>query len=218
MKRRTVLLYMAVATVICFVIIPLVVNWLFKQSAPLSILKAEWEASDALGYVCGMLSFIGTTFLGWVSWKQNQNLLEKQDDTFIAENSCTVLLGNVNFKIGQKNACSLHIHPEAIACSNNLTENVYDCRSFECEITLQHIRNIPILVRVLDASILVGNQNAEFTKYDDCFTSIAVFKDYSKFNLTLLMPSKEKQVIGNLINEGKYPIILEVKFEIVSDR
>ncbi len=218
MNRKQILLYIVVAIVICFVIIPLIVNWLFKQSAPIPMLEAEWEAGEVLGYVSGILSFVGTMFLGWVSWKQNQNLQEKQDDTFIAENSCTVLLGNVNFKIGQQNACNLHIHPETIACSDALSDNDYNCKSFECEVTLQHLKNIPVAVRVLNASILVANQPLEFTKYDDCFTRVAAFKEYSKFNLTLLLPEKEKRIAGSYINEGKYPITLEVKFEIVSDR
>lgn len=51
-----------------------------------------------------------------------------------------------------------------------------------------------------------------------CFTRVAVFKDYSKFNLTLLVPTNEKKIVGAYVSEGKYPITLSVKFEIVSDR
>lgn len=218
MKRRKVLLYIALAAVICFVIIPLIVNWLFKQSAPIPILEAEYEAGDVLGYVSGILSFVGTMFLGWVSWKQNQDLQKRQDDSFIAENSCSVLLDKATFSIGNKTACNYELHSEAIAKAYALPENVYEWESFECEITLRHTKNIPVVVRVLGASIFVANQFLEFTKYDDCFTRVAVFKEYSKFNLTLLVPAKEKQTVGSYINEGKYPITLEVRFEIVSDR
>lgn len=218
MKRKQILLYIVVAIVICFVIIPFIVNWLFKQSAPIPILKAEWEAGEVLGYVSGILSFVGTMFLGWVSWRQNQDLQKSQDDSFIAENSCAVLLDKATFEIGQKTACNYELHPETIVKSEALPENVYEWKSFECELTLQHTKNIPVVVRVLSASIFVANQFLEFTKYDDYFTRVAVFKDHSKFNLTLLVPAKEKQLVGGYISEGKYPITLEVKFEIVSDR
>lgn len=218
MKECKVRLYIAITAFICFVAIPLAINALFKIPAPCPLFEAEWEAGEAMGYVSGSLTFIGTMFLGWVSWKQNRDLQKKQDDTFIAENSCIVLLGNVNFKIGQKNAVTLSTHSETIACSDTLFEDAQGCRSFECEITLQHIKNIPVVVRVLSATIFVDNQIAEFTKYDDYFTRVAVFKEYSKFNLTLLMPAKEKQEIGNLINGGNYPVNLEIKFEVVSDR
>lgn len=218
MKRSKIWLSIVIAAIICFGLIPLIVNWFFKQATLMPILKPEWEAGEALGYVSGILSFIGTMFLGRVSWKQNQDLQKKQDETFAAENSCTVLLDKVAFKIGNQNACNLNIHPETIVCSSEQLQKGYGWESFECEITLQYVKNLPVLVRVLSASIFVENQVAEFVKYDECFTKVAAFKDYCKFNLTLLVSAEEKQKIGNLINQGIYPIALEIKFETVSDR
>lgn len=210
--------YLVITAIVCFAVIPFAINWLFKQSAPVSILEAEWEASDALGYVSGMLSFIGTMFLGWISWKQNHDLQKREDNSFIAENSCAVLLDKATFKIGDNTACNYELHPETIAKSNALPENVYEWKSFECEITLQHMKNIPIVVRVLSASILVENQFIEFTKYDNCFTRVAVFKNHSKFNLILLVTAKEKEIVEAYVGKGKCPITLAVKFEIASDR
>lgn len=218
MKKRKIFLYIIVSAIICFVAIPLIVNWMFKNSAPLAILQAEWGAGEAMGYISGMMSFIGTIFLGGVSWKQNNDLQKRQDETFIAENSCGVLLEKVNFRIGPQNACNFELHPETIVCSNRLTENGLDYKSFECEITLHHTKNVPVLVRVLSAFMFVGNQIVEFEKYDDCFTRVAVFKDVSKFNLTLLMPIKEKQLVGKMIMDGKYQITLAINLELVSDR
>lgn len=218
MKKRKIFLYIIVSAIICFVAIPLVVNWMFKNSAPLAILQAEWGADEAMGYVSGMLSFIGTMFLGGVSWKQNSDLQKRQDETFIAENSCGVLLEKVDFTIEPKSACRPELHSETIVCSKSLSENEHNCRSFECEITLQYTKNIPVLVRVLNVTMFVGDQVAEFSKHDDCFTKVAVFKNYSKFSLTLFMTAKEKEAVGTIIKEGKYKILLDIDMEIVSDR
>lgn len=74
LKWPVMLLATVASGVICFLGIPILLNWLFKTPAPAPVLAAEWSAGDALGYVGGTLAFIGAMFLGWNTWKQNRDL------------------------------------------------------------------------------------------------------------------------------------------------
>ena len=71
--RKKVILTVVMLVIVCFAIVPLIINWLFMQISPMDILTARWTAGDTLVYVAGVLAFIGTVTLGFVSYTQNQN-------------------------------------------------------------------------------------------------------------------------------------------------
>lgn len=83
----------------CFVLlacIPFIVNLLFYLKAPFTAFAANWTAGEALTYIAGVLTFIGTTFWGWITWKQNQQLFFREEDSFIANNTCTIIVATAN--------------------------------------------------------------------------------------------------------------------------
>lgn len=205
--RKKIICYLILGVLICFVVVPFIVNVLFQHSVPIKIFHAQWNADDALGYVGGALSFIGTMFLGWASWKQNQVLQKRQDDTLIAEHACMVLLEKVEFKNVDKKATSLNIHPETIAVAEGSMDSFWNYSSFECDITLKHLKNYPIVVRTLAVQLRVLNTVVEFKQYDNFFTRIAVSKDGGRFKLTLILSVKEKQRLITLIKGGKIGFI-----------
>lgn len=49
--------------IIVCVVVPLIINGLFKINAPIEILRAEDSAGNILTYVLGAMTFIGTMFL-----------------------------------------------------------------------------------------------------------------------------------------------------------
>lgn len=96
--RKEIIITIIITTTICFVAIPLGVNYAFHHVAPVDILAARWEASDALNYIATTLAFIGTFFLGLVAWKQNTDLQKIETNRFIADNSCEVFLESIQLK------------------------------------------------------------------------------------------------------------------------
>lgn len=64
--RKEIIITTIIATIICFVVVPLGVNYAFRHAAPVDILAARWEASDALNYIATTLAFIGTFFWVWL--------------------------------------------------------------------------------------------------------------------------------------------------------
>lgn len=49
----------------------IIVHILFKWDSGCSYLIADWQSGDVIGYIAGFEAFLGTTFLGYVAYKQN---------------------------------------------------------------------------------------------------------------------------------------------------
>lgn len=217
-KWVMILTVIGIGSAICFLAIPLFVNWLLKHPVFSSIFGEDWEVGDALGYVGGVLTFIGTMFLGWVSWKQSRESREKQDDAFIVENSCMALLDNVEFKGFTRKAANFQIHPETIVVTKSSGTSLVNYSTLECEVSLHHTKKYPVVVRVLEAVLFVGNNNFDFTKYDNYFTRVAVGESGSRFNLTLVMSPEEKDKLVSLIKNSRNKIMFDIQIEMVGDR
>ena len=112
---KGIIITTVIIVVICFVAVPLGVNYAFRQEAPVDILAARWDAADTLNYIATSLAFIGTFFLGLVAWKQNNDLQKIETNTFIANNSCEVFLDSIRLKNLNQIACNLDTeHEESI--------------------------------------------------------------------------------------------------------
>lgn len=96
--KKGIIVTIIITVIICFAGVPLGVNYAFRHVAPMDILAARWEASDALNYIATMLAFIGTFFLGLVAWKQNTDLQKVETNTFIANNSCEAFFTQYSVK------------------------------------------------------------------------------------------------------------------------
>lgn len=217
---KKVVICLVLSALICFFIVPVIINCLYRINMPIEIFQAKWEESDALSYTAGVLSFLGTMFLGWVSWKQNQILQKKQDDTFIAENSCMVLINDVVFRNMTHKAVNFDIHPETIVVTTSAktAQSPLDYGSFECIIKLRHTKGYPVVVRVIEATLQAGNKILRFVKYDNCFTRVAISEDISRFQLTFVTSQSEKNVIGPSILDKTKSIFLNIKLELVTDK
>ena len=64
--RKGIIITTIITAIICFIVVPLGVNYAFHHEAPVDMLAARWEASDALNYIATTLAFIGTFFWGWL--------------------------------------------------------------------------------------------------------------------------------------------------------
>lgn len=80
-KYRGWIIALLIVVLLAVAIVPLVINWLFKQVAPCEFMVAEWEASDALSYWGTILSFGGALALGAVTVYQTK---KAHDQTEVA--------------------------------------------------------------------------------------------------------------------------------------
>lgn len=217
MKTSKVVVTIALMAILCFVAIPLVINLLFEGTAPCETLQAKWSAGDALGYAAGSLTFIGTMFLGWVSWKQNQTLQAREDESFIADNSCMVLIEKMVFHDLQRKAINIPEHCETLLCddADAIQNNKYS--TIECDITLKHIKNYPVVVRAIRGFLQIGNDMVALEKIDDFYTRLAVQNNKSQFQLTTFLSSVNITKIKKAIRKGDFKIKINLEVELISN-
>ena len=198
--------------------IPIGFNKLFEIKAPFSCMVAHWEISDALNYTAGILTFVGTMFLGWVSWGQNRQLQRIESNSFIAQNACMVLLGGISFIDFGRRAINLDTaYEEPIVVETKLEGN--DHSSFAINIKLKRLDNYAALVRVESAAILVGEEHISATvfakAYDDKYSRLAISEDNDAFKLVVILRSDTKEKILLALQENS-KIIIEIGVELVT--
>lgn len=215
---KGIIITTVIIVVICFVAVPLGVNYAFRQEAPVDILVARWDASDALNYIATSLAFIGTFFLGLVAWKQNNDLQKIETNTFIANNSCEVFLDSIKLKSLNQIACNLDTeHEESIVAEKDIHGCNY--RSLQIEICLKRKSGYSTQVRVNDMLIFIGDETTTIPicaeRYDDTFNKIAITENYNRFKVTVLLkPDTKKKIIEHLNDNCK--IMIDMNIELVS--
>lgn len=204
--------------IIVFVIIPIIINILFKKQAPIDFLAARWSAADALNYTAGALAFLGTMFLGWVSWSQNRQLQRVETNSFISQNSCMVMLESISFKGMKQIVVNLDTeHSEPIVVEKGINNNTYG--SFTVEVLMKRLDNYAAFVRVHSLIMLIGEESITapiFAEaYDKCFSRIAISANKDGFELTVLLkPDTKKRIMGAL--EQKCKVMMEIVVELVT--
>ena len=217
-RRKGIIITTIIIIIICFVTVPLGVNYAFRHVAPVDILAARWEASDALNYIATTLAFIGTFFLGLVAWKQNTDLQKIETNMFIANNCCEVFLESIQLKSLNQIACNLDTeHMESIVVEKGIQGCNYG--SFQIEICLKRKSGYSTQVRVNEMLIFIGDETTTIPiwtkRYDDTFNKIAITENYNRFNVTVLLkPETKKKIIDHLNDNCK--IMIDIKIELVS--
>lgn len=216
-KWSKVMCGLLVGMIIVFVIIPMIINCLFEKQAPIDCLAAHWNAADALNYTAGVLAFLGTMFLGWVSWSQNRQLQRVETNSVVSLSSCMVMLESISFKgIGQMAIPLAAEHSEPIVVEKNLN-NTYG--SFAVEVLMRRLNNYAALVRVNSLKMFIGEESISASvfaeAYDKCFSRIAISESCDGFILTVLLkPDTIIRVMEAL--EQKCKIIMEIVIELVT--
>lgn len=216
--KKEIIITIIITIIICFVAVPLGVNYAFRHEAPVDILAARWEASDALNYIATTLAFIGTFFLGLVAWKQNTDLQDIETNMFIANNSCEVFLESIQLKSLNQMACNLDTeHMESIVVEEGIQGDSYG--SFQIEICLKRKTGYSTQVRVNDMLIFIGDKTDAIPiwtkRYDDTFNKIAITEKHNRFDVTVLLkPETKKEIIDHLNDNCK--IMINMNIELVS--
>lgn len=217
-SNKIIIIVTVIVALICFVIVPLGVNYVFRFEASVDIMAARWTAADALTYISTTLAFIGTLFLGLVAWKQNTALQKMEKNNFISENSCEVFLEELSMSGMKSIAFNLdNEHMEAIVVEKNIQECKYG--SFKLGVSLKRSKGYASLVKVKDVQIFLGNDNGCIPilayPYDDTYNRIAILEKHNKFDITVLLkPETKTQVIQKLNNDCS--ILIDITIELVT--
>lgn len=202
-------------------VIPLFVNGLFKHSAPIELLRVEESAGDLLLYVSGAMAFVGTMFLGWIAYKQNDDLKKIEESNFIANNYCIDLLRAVSLKNINKLEVNLDEFHEEQIVREEILESGY--QSFRIQFDMDRMKNIPVYVHVSKIKMWFSGNKGEksnsvsifATACDGYYSKVAISEDKDFFELTVLMKPETKLNILKCMGM-KGTLMMEIEMELVS--
>ncbi|MBO5349760.1 MAG: hypothetical protein J6A89_08105 [Clostridia bacterium] len=95
--KRFIKLFGIISLVLIILLIPLIINVLFKFDFNIWWLESEWSAGEALNFYGGLLSFAGTIILGSISiWQTNKsnNISKKLLDKDLLDSTDFIQLEN----------------------------------------------------------------------------------------------------------------------------
>ena len=172
---------------ILIVAVPILINVLYKY---FNGDKTLWDASSLLSYYGTVISTIGTIFLGYVAWKQNERLLSLEERNFLTENSVISLLEEINIQGINGLACNLDNHLEQVVVTDDALkeiENIYSSISVICKFKpMNNMKHIPV-VHVESVSITSCQISNEIESYihakefDNKYSNVAMSGLYDQF-------------------------------------
>lgn len=207
-------------------LIAFMINVLFKIKAE-GLLCAGLSEGDVLNYIGTMIGAISTFFLGLVAYMQNKKLQDMEDSNYIATNSCIVLIDEIQIKPTADMPVNYELHTEQILKE---TDNEDECPiGYDIEIRLKKIdasiQATPSLIYVPSCILLVGNDEknklvshiwADNIRED--YTRAALFESGIEFKCKLLVSRNKQENFENAIKAEKNKLIIEIQFDIVTDK
>lgn len=76
--KKCVILFFLLLSVLV-VVIPFLINFMFKQASPCDLFTAEWNAGDVLAFYGAVLSFLSTSILSVLALWQNHIIKEENE-------------------------------------------------------------------------------------------------------------------------------------------
>lgn len=207
-------------------VIAFIVNVLFKIKSQ-GIFSAEWSAGDALNYIGTMIGAISTFVLGVVAYKQNEKLQHMEDNSYIAVNSCMVLIDNIQIIPKADIPVNYQLHTEQILKEID-NKDEYPS-GYLVEVRLKKIdasvQATPSLIYVSKCSLFVGNDDKKSLESDiwsenirEGYTRTAVLESGIAFNCKLLVSHNKQEKFENDIKAVKNKLTIEIEFDIITDK
>jgi hypothetical protein len=137
--------WMWILTAIIFIAIPFIINEAYKTP---SGYKTIWGANELLLFYGSFLAFVGTVFLGTVTWIQSMKIhkenRELQEKTYINENSV-----RLSSSYGESVFCKLDVpDPERLGVYNPIAGPYITLFREDERVNTQHFEYFDLVIRV----------------------------------------------------------------------
>ena len=210
--------------VIAVVVIPILINEAYKCNNGYGTV---WGGSDVLSYYGTMISAIGTVFLGYIAWKQNERLLSLEERSYITENVGVALLKEIKITGVKTLVCNLDEHMEQIVITTdaaNCNWNEYGSISIACKLKpMDGKRHIP-LIHVKTVSVIGSKTGNNMDSYieagenDNTYSSVAISEKYDQFEITIIMSKDEKEKFVDSINDTQSSLLIEMELSLLTEK
>ena len=218
-KRNLILILILFAIIVQFII-----NILYKIDAPIEILKTEWDASTALNFWGTVFAAIGTIYLGQISIKQNNRLMELEHNNYISNFSELVILEDLIVYEKRVIATNLELHSEQVLRQKS-------CKDNEATLFLEfHFsccgHNYPAYININFLSIYIHNINTknrilfaiEAENNDKDYSRVAITKNGAMTNATVLVDAEKNNELLGILKNNNTDLEIVMEFEIVTEK
>ena len=224
MKKNCKIICALSIFVIIVVVIPILINEAYKSN---NGYKTVWDGSDVLSYYGTMVSAIGTIFLGYIAWKQNERLLLLEERSYITENVGAALLKEIKITGVKTIVCNLDEHTEQVTMTSDAAScdwNEYGSISIGCKLEpMDDKQHIP-LIHVKTVSLIGSKTGNDMNSYieasenDNTYSRVAISKEYDQFQITIIMSKNEKQKFVDSINDMHSSLIIEMELFLLTEK
>ena len=220
MKKNRSLIVGGLILIGMVIAIPILVNIAFDTPASFEFMVAKYSAGEFLSYIAASLAFIGTMFLGFISYKQNRDLQKREDDSFIAANACMALINDIGFYEIQ---CDDWVIRDDLACpimkSDGAINGNCSVGSFLIIVGLQRIENYPVLVKMDFATITYGLECiASLKPIHKHYTHLTISENACEFSIGATVTSEEKEKLKEVLLKDKNSAEIRMQFELITSK
>ncbi len=207
-------------------VLAFILNLLFKIHNAPQVLQAEWSAGEALNYVAVILGAVGTFTLGYIAYKQNDRLQEMERNNYIANHSSMMLVKEIAINQVANVPVNWEIHSEQIVVEKNAKIEDYNA-GYKMTFTAEKIgESIPSLVHIRQCNINCSDRSGKNLEaylfgenYSTVFSRVAIHKDgVFMFEITFVMDKEKRKSFEEAIKQDAYEVIVEMIFDIVTDK
>ena len=165
------------------------------------------------------MAFVGTMFLGWIAYKQNDDLKNIEESNFIANNSCIDLLRAVSLYNKRFIDPDEYFNEQIVIQDKVESSN----QGFYIKFVMDRMTNISAYVHVSNIMMFFTSGKGKernstcflANAKDECYSAVAISKNRDFFSLTVLMkPETKLKFLEYLQKTGA--LTLEIEMELVS--
>lgn len=219
MKKTKRIIFLCIGLIVLSFAVPIIINELYKLN---SGYETIWGAADTLSFYGALIGAIGTIVLGIVSWQQNARLVKLEENSFIAQNACSILIEKIEFSGFKQLAVDFTQHEEQILQSES-DISFPNCASLEIKYYLNVLDGIPALINV--SSLMIHIKDYEnntvlinFSNSDASFSRVAISEKYACFKTTLIMNRDQKNQVISLLEDFNSELMIETQLSVMTDK
>lgn len=184
----------ALLGVLLFIVgIPLIINWLYMQDKGF---QTVWDGADVLAFYGAALSVVGAIILGYCAYKQNQRILQIEEDREITENVSVIVLKSFKLKDeGILTDALPRLEQILVASTNGKSSGTgHLTLKFGCDL----LHGVPLMIHIERLKLWITNTekgssslSLQFDNESQEFSRIELLNDQISFNCTVLLPYKD---------------------------
>ena len=196
-----------IGLIITVVITPVATALLFRFLAvckPSLVLALAVNPMEAiLAYLGGALAFIGTMYLGITANRQNEELLKREDENYLANNACMVMVSSIEFC--QESVPQLDWEePMFLEGSSDIIEDIIFLHG---TMKISFSGGYPVYGRIE----YISNVGREAYTIPEKYSVLHLSKDTSEIEFLIAVPKDEE---GDQLSDH----MIHIRFSVISEK